>query len=108
LHPSYSNVLEYENFINKYIYIFLLGGISAVDELQFDTGEWGHLSEQPLKKFTRGLPLRILWVLLEYLANIIPIIPIVSSSLEFTFLRGLTKKKKKNPIITKSADVVPI
>ena len=37
--PSYSNILEYENFINRYIYTFLLGGISALDELLFDTGE---------------------------------------------------------------------
>jgi len=37
--PSYSNILEYEKFINRYIYIFLLGGISALDVLQFDTGE---------------------------------------------------------------------
>jgi len=47
--PSYSNILEYENFINRYIYTFLLGGISALDELQFDTEEQRHLSEQLLK-----------------------------------------------------------
>jgi hypothetical protein len=28
-----------KNFINRYIYIFLLGGILALDALQFDTGE---------------------------------------------------------------------
>ncbi|KAG4098970.1 hypothetical protein H8356DRAFT_1424142 [Neocallimastix lanati (nom. inval.)] len=32
-----------KNTINRYIYIFLLGGISALDELQFDTGEPRHL-----------------------------------------------------------------
>jgi len=36
-------------FINRYIYIFLLGGISALDELQFNTGDRGRLSEQLLK-----------------------------------------------------------
>ena len=35
--PSYSNILEYENFIYRYIYLFIHGGISALDELQFDT-----------------------------------------------------------------------
>jgi len=35
-------------FINKYIYIFLLGGTSTLDKLQFDTGERGYLSEQLL------------------------------------------------------------
>jgi len=39
--PSYSNILKYEDFINRYIYIYLLGGISVLDELQFDTVEWG-------------------------------------------------------------------
>jgi len=47
--PSYSNDLEYKNFINRYIYIFLLGGISALDELQFDSWEERRLSEQLLK-----------------------------------------------------------
>ncbi|KAG4084557.1 hypothetical protein H8356DRAFT_1355662 [Neocallimastix lanati (nom. inval.)] len=40
--------LDYKNFLNKYIYIFPLGGIPALDELQFDTREWRHLSEQLL------------------------------------------------------------
>jgi len=56
---SYSNILEYENFIKKYIYIFLLGGISALDELQFDTGEQRHVSEK-LLKVHGGLLFRIL------------------------------------------------
>ena len=49
LFPSCSNILEYENFINRYIYLFLLGGISALDELQFDNGKQKHLSGQHLK-----------------------------------------------------------
>ena len=36
--PSYSNILEYENFIYRYIYLILLGGISVFDDLQLDTG----------------------------------------------------------------------
>ena len=33
----------------SYIYTFLLGGVLALDELQFDPGEQGHISEQLLK-----------------------------------------------------------
>jgi len=81
--PSYSNILEYENFINRYIYTFLLGGISALDELQFDTGEQRHLSEQLLKS-SQGSTVPYIVGLPEYLANTIPII---SSSLELLFER---------------------
>jgi hypothetical protein len=31
--PSYFNILKYEIFKNRYIYMFFLGGISALDEL---------------------------------------------------------------------------
>jgi len=42
-------LILYENFIiNKCIYIFLLVEISAIDELQFDTGKRRYLSEQLL------------------------------------------------------------
>ena len=96
---SYSNILEYENFINRYIYIFLLGGISAFDELQFDTGELRHLSEQFLKS-SQGSAVPYIVGLAEYLASTISII---SSSLELFFERF-----SKNTFITKSADVIPI
>ncbi|KAG4083756.1 hypothetical protein H8356DRAFT_1326866 [Neocallimastix lanati (nom. inval.)] len=47
VHPlDYLNNMKI--FINKYIYIFLLGGTSTLDKLQFDTGERGYLSEQLL------------------------------------------------------------
>jgi len=97
--PSNSNILEYKNFINRYIYTFLLGGISAFDELQFDTGEQRHLSEQLLKSSQRSTVPYIVG-LSEYLANTIPII---SSSLELLFERF-----SKNTFITKNADVIPI
>jgi hypothetical protein len=79
--PSYSNILEYENFINRYINTFLLEGISALDELQFDTGEQRHFSEQLLKS-SQGSTVPYIVGLAEYLANTIPII---SSSLELLF-----------------------
>jgi len=84
--PSYSNILEYENFIYRYIYTFLLGGISALDELQFDTGEQKHLNEQ-LLKVHRGLLFRILWGL----RNISLIKYQSSIALLSYFLRGLEK-----------------
>jgi len=52
LSPLYSNILEYENFINRFIFKFLLGGISALDELPFDSGKQKDiLSEQLLNNF---------------------------------------------------------
>jgi len=68
-------------FINKYIYIFLLGGISALDELQFDTVEGRHLSEQFISG-SQGFPFSYIFDLAHYLAKTIPII---SSSLELLF-----------------------
>jgi len=74
-------------FVNRYIYIFFLGEILALDELQFDTEEWGHLSEQLLKS-SQGSTVPNIVGLAEYLANTISII---SSSLELLF-GGLAKK----------------
>jgi len=87
------------NFINKYIYIFLLGGISALDELQFDTGERGHLSKQLLKS-SQGSTISFIMGLAEYRTNTIPII---NSSLELLFERF-----NKNTFITMSTDLVLI
>jgi len=56
--PSYSNT-------------FLLLGISALDELQFDKGEKRHWSEQLLKS-SQGSTVPYIVGLAEYLANIIP------------------------------------
>jgi len=81
----------YENFINRYIYIFLLGGISALDELQFYTGERRHLSEQLLKKVYRGLLFRKLWDFLNiFLTQYQSSVAILSY-----FLRGLV-----NPLLS--------
>jgi len=93
--PTYSNILEYENFINKYIYIFLLGWISALDELQFDTGERRHLSEQLLNSSQvssetvhRGLLFYLLWRLKS---DPVKIESIISSSLELLYDRFSNK-----------------
>ena len=75
-----------------YLYIFLLGGISALDELQFDTGKRGHLSEQ-LQKSSQESTVPYIMGLAEYLANTMPII---SSSLEFLFER-FSKKTLSSP-----------
>jgi hypothetical protein len=74
-------MLEYENFLNRYIFIFLLGGISALDELQFNTRERRHLSEQLLNS-SQGSIVPYIVGLSEYFSNTIPII---SSSLELLF-----------------------
>jgi len=74
-----------------------LGGISALDELQFDTGE--HLSEQLLKSSQESTVPYIVG-LTEYLVNTIPIIS--------SFLELLFERFSKNTFITKSADVIPI
>jgi len=42
------------------IYIFLLGGISALDELQFNTREQIHLSKQLFKQIT-GIFCSVYW-----------------------------------------------
>jgi len=95
---SYSNIFRImKNFINKYIFIFLPGGISALDELQFDNGERRHLSKQLLKS-SQGSTVQYIVGLAEYLANTILII---SSSLELLF-----KRLSKNTFITKSVDAV--
>jgi len=76
-----------------------VGRISALDKLQFDTGELRHLSEQLLKS-SQGSIIPCIVGLEEYLTNTIPII---SSSLELLFERF-----SKNTFITKSDDVLPI
>ena len=60
-----------------------VGRISALDKLQFDTGELRHLSEQLLKS-SQGSIIPCIVGLEEYLTNTIPII---SSSLELLFER---------------------
>jgi len=94
--PSYSNILVYENFINRYIYIFLHGGISALDELQFDT--WGnrkHLSEEFLKSL-QGSTVPNIVGLMQYRSSV--------ALLSYP-LRDLAKKTLSLP---SSTDVVPI
>ena len=94
--PSYFNILEYENFINRYIYTLLLGGISALDVLQFDTGEQRHLSEQLLKS-SQGSTVLYIVGLAEYLAN-----TIYQSSVALLsyFLSGLAKTLSLPRVLT--------
>jgi hypothetical protein len=40
---SYDSISNFEDYINHYIYLFLLGGTLALNELHFDSGEQGQL-----------------------------------------------------------------
>jgi len=89
--------LEYENFIKRYIYIFLLGWhfsfrcATIQCPLLWERGTFKRTT--PKKKFIEVLLFRIILLgLAEYLANIISII---SNSLELLFERFFAKKKKK-------------
>jgi len=73
--------------------------MSALDELQFDTGEKRHLREKLLNS-SRGSTVLYIVGLAEYLAKIISII---NSSFEL-----FIDKHKINTSNTKSSDVVPI
>jgi len=79
--------------------MFLLGGISALDDLQFNKEDLRYLSEQLLNN-SKGFNIPYIVVLKNYLAKIIPNI---SSSLELLF-----EQFSKKSFSTKSADVVPI
>jgi len=88
-----------DNYINHYIYMFLLGGTSALNELHFDRGEQRHLNELLFKSSSES-PVPKIVGLAEFLTNTIPII---SSSFELLFDRYC---KISNS--TKSVDVVLI
>ena len=88
--PSYSHILEYENFINRYlIYSFWNFSFRWVTIRYCGTGTFKWITPAP---YIVGLE--------EYLANTISII---SSSLELLF-----EWFSENTFITKSADVVSI
>jgi len=42
---SYDSISDFEDYINHYIYLFLLGGTLVLNELHFDSGEQRQLNE---------------------------------------------------------------
>ena len=84
--------------INKYIYLFLLGGTLAFNELQIDRGERRLLNERLNGSSESTIPYIVGFA--EFLTKSIPLI---SSSMELLFERF-----SKTPIVIKSVDVVPI
>jgi len=69
-HDSFS---DFEDYINHYIYLFLLGGTLALNELHFDSGEQRQLNELLFKGSSES-PVPKIVGLVEFLANAIPII----------------------------------
>jgi len=96
---SYDSISNFEDYINHYIYLFLLGGTLVLNELHFDSGEQRQLNELLFKGSSESPFLKIVG-LAEFLTRAIPII---SSSFELLFDRYC-----KIPNLTKSVDVVLI
>jgi len=96
---SYDSISNFEDYINHYIYLFLLGGTLVLNELHFDSGEQRQLNELFFKGSSES-PVPKIVDLTEFLTSAIPII---SSSFELLFDRY-----SKLPNLTKSVDVVLI
>jgi len=94
---SYDSISDFDDYINHYIYLFLLGGTLASNELHFDSGEQRQLNELFFKGLSE-LPVSKIVGLAEFLTSAIPII---SSSLELLFDRY-----SKIPNLTKSVYIV--
>ena len=93
---SYDSISDFEDYINHYIYLFLLGGTLALNELHFDSKQFNEL----LFKGSSESPVPKIMGLAEFLTSAIPII---SSSFELLFDRY-----SKIPNLTKRVDVVLI
>jgi len=87
---------EINDKINNYIFMFLLGGTLAFNELQIDDGERRHLKEQLYSSFGTSVPYML--GLAEFLTKSIPII---SGSMELLFDRF-----SKTSIVTENVDVI--
>jgi len=96
---SYDSISNFEDYINHYIYLFLLGRTSVLNELHFDSGEQRQLNELLFKGSSES-PVPKIVGLAEFLTSAIPII---SSSFELLFNRYC-----KIPNLSKSVDVVLI
>jgi len=96
---SYDSISNFEDYINHYIYLFLLGRTLALNEPHFDRGELRQLNELLFKGSSKS-PVPKIVDLAEFLTSAIPII---SNSFELLFDRY-----SKIPNLTKSVDVVLI
>jgi len=70
---SYDSISDFEDYINHYIYLFLLGGTLALNELHFDRGEQRQLNEV-LSKGSSESPVPKIMGLVEFLTSAILII----------------------------------
>jgi len=58
---SYDSISDFEDYINHYIYLFLLGGTLALNELLFDSGEQRQLNELLFKGSSESPVPKKLW-----------------------------------------------
>jgi len=70
---SYDSISNFEDYINNYIYLFLLGRTLVLNELHFDSGEQRQLNEL-LFKGSFESPVPKIVGLAEFLTSAIPII----------------------------------
>ena len=96
---SYDSISDFEDYINNYIYLSLLGGTLALNVLYFDSREQRQLNELLFKGSSES-PVPKIVGLAEFLTSAIPII---SSSFELLFDRH-----SKIPNLTKRVDVILI
>ena len=89
---SYDSISNFKDYINHYIYFFLLGGTLALNELYFDSGEQRQLNELLFKDSSESSVPKIVG-LAEFLTRAIPTI---SSSFEL-----LIERNSKLPNLTK-------
>jgi len=96
---SYDSISDFNDYINHYIYLFLLGGTLALNDLHFDSGEQRQLNELLFKGSSES-PVPKIVGLAEFLTSAIIII---SNLFELLF-----DWYSKIPNLTKSVDVVLI
>ena len=65
---SYDSISNFEDYINHYIYLFLLGGTLVLNELHLDSGEQRHLNELLFKGSSESLVPKIVG-LAEFLTS---------------------------------------
>jgi len=92
-----NSISDFEDYINHYIYLFLLGGTLVLNELHFDSGEKRQLNELLFKGSSESHVPKIVG-LAEFLTRAIPII---SSSFEQLYDRYC-----KIPNLSKSVMII--
>jgi len=58
---SYDSISNFEDYINHYIYLYLLGGTLVLNELHFDSGEQRQLNETTFQRFIGVTCSKKLW-----------------------------------------------